>query len=507
MTNTTPFSTTLATLATLALAAVGAAQTGNNALLYSTQTTEESNQCATTPALNEVRPNEMEYVEPVAGPPLLYPYRGKAYLPLLGSNTVAGDVDCDAQYYEPTMFGRIDAIVHPKNDFGVNIPSNKTHVFFSPSEAFVDAGGVLLAPGDIGRLLPDVGGPGSIEHMVFEQDLKLAFGVPAADPFNVDAAAIVTDPATLEKGLMISLEETTIINVPPYGSTPVEDGAILFVPGAAITWAAAADGAQIIPLGNIAPASGWIAAREVDVDQWVQNSQISNPAGAPRGFIGDVDGLSQDPIGFGWQSNWSPFFYPHIMFCGDDAADPNPFMGLEGGGVVSTLGNGSIGVINGRPLGEVFPLPTSGEQVGLVTTPSVGALAGLSVATVRTPHFSMDTQQGVMLAPGIIDIEIGGADPFNPPPIVLWDLGANTPCGFDPGMIPVPNPDFSVLYPVTFFGSTTPVPPSGCVNVNLPIPAAVFPLLVGQALEWQAAQINLPTATYHLTNPVRTAFF
>lgn len=491
-------------------AALGAtsAAAQNNGLLYTTAAPERSNQCGSTPALNRVMPNSIQYVEPVAGAPAVYPYRSKAFLPMLGSNMVGGDDDCDTQITNPNMFGaQIDAVLHPRNSFGVVIPADKSQCYFSPAGPFTDISGNTLTPGDVGRLLPTLGGAGLVDHFVHEADLRAAFGVPAASIFNVDAVCMARSlMSTGGMDLYISLEDTTPIDVPAYGPTLVEDGAILYIPAPAIAWATGPDGEEFIPLGAIAPASGWIAARESFVDMWVNNSQISDRTGAPVTQIGDLDGLTPDPMGPGWQSPWAPFRFPHLLFCGDDPSITTPGVGLSGGGIVSTVANGSIGVVNARPMGEVFPLPTSGGQDGLVTS-NVRALNGLSITNAFRSHFSMDTEQGRLLAPGIINIEIGGGDAGGPPAIVLWDLATNAPCGFDPGVFSLPNLDFSMLYPTSVFGSTL-INPAGCSTVSLPIPAAVYFFLAGQALEWQAAQVmTSTTGATHLTNPVRVEFY
>ena len=114
---------------------------------YSTLVDERANQCPVTPGLNRVRSSSLEYVEPIAHPVVgVYPYTGKAYMPALGYNTVSGDVDCDAVYFDPGMFDGIDAVMHPREINGSPVAPDKSRVFFSPNSAFTDLSGTVLRP-------------------------------------------------------------------------------------------------------------------------------------------------------------------------------------------------------------------------------------------------------------------------------------------------------------------------------------------------------------------------
>ncbi len=494
---------TILTTATFAIlsAAAATAQNGNG-LLYSTLVDEQSNQCASTPGLNLVRDNSLQYVEPVPHPVLgVYPYESKAYMPGLGYNTVAGDVDCDGNYFDPTSFDGVDASLHPRDMIGVPTQLDKTRVFISGQSQYNDVYGNFAAPGDVWRFRTAVGGAGSIEYFLTEQDARNAFGIAASDPFNIDAITIGrSTPGAIGFDIILSVEDDVMINVASVGSMFVEDGAILMIPSWAVgVWNVAADGAVLVGAGSVAPNTGMLLATEPDVDAWVGASNISNHVGAPAGLIGDVDGLANDPWGTTWFSTWATTPAPDLLISGEM---------LTGAGVISTQGGGQIGVVNSM-LGLPAPFPTSGLQVGLITTGGVHSLDALALTRPNLSHFTMDSPTEQILGAGPMTIEIGGGDPAGPPALVLIDLGSNLPCGFDPATFPGPiNPDFPHVYPTTVF-TNLPINPNGTATFTLPISAGLWNLFntASVALEFQAYQGTFTGLPGKLSNPIRVQFY
>ena len=344
-----------------------------------------------------------------------------------------------------------------------------------------------------------------------DQDIRAAFQIPASVNLDVDAVALsrsINAAGIVSLDIYLSFEGPTAVDIVPFGPLILRDGAIVCIPGPAVSgWGVSAtDGAALVPLGSVLPGSGLLIARENDVDGWVANSGISDETGAPVTMIGDLDGLTLDPLGGSFQTSSTPFPIPNLIFCGDDPTDLAPGLGLSGAGMVSTRSSGQIAQIGGVPMGLPAPLMTLGEHAGLVTLPRVGSLDGLAIARPRTSHFTMDTPTEQLFGAGTLSLELGGGSPAGPA-IVLFGLGANAPCGFDPSTFPAPlNFDFPTVYPTVVF-SVIPIGANGCGTQALPIPAAIHTALLGNALEFQAFQGPLGGSPVpRVSNPIRIAF-
>ena len=137
------------------------AQAPQRGLLYTPRHQETSQQCAGTPALNEVRSNEVQYVVPDPASP----YDSEQFAPLQAYTTMIGDNNLDGLYWEPHLFGEqptvagedftgIDALLRARDSQGRAIrPVNARNLFLS-SSATVNhclgaAAGYPITSGDI----------------------------------------------------------------------------------------------------------------------------------------------------------------------------------------------------------------------------------------------------------------------------------------------------------------------------------------------------------------------
>lgn len=368
-------------------------------LLYTTNQPETSTQCPPLPGITTVAVNDIEHIVPAIPP--AWP---GAFQTRQACEVMWGDQDGDGSFAEPTLFGRIDALLPPFHVGGGAIQPNGRNVWFSPEvQTTALVGAPLLHEAELGRMLPN----GVLEEFINRAQVYAAFGLPAAAQANIDAAAMVWNV-----GLFLSFENAVNINTAFNGMVAgVPDGAILAIPFNSIVWAASAyDGAAVV--ANVVAGSGVIVLGEPQVDALVAASGIRDNAGVPVMAIGDTDGLEADPQGGMFFSQglvehqqFPGGMVPNLIFCGQN---------LTGGGIVSTSGN--IAVVNGVPMGNAAGA-TTGADLGLVTAGGVGSLNGLGLTGVVQPRF-VTACTSRLLAPGNINFEVA-ADPGG---VVLFAL-------------------------------------------------------------------------------------
>ncbi len=215
---------------------------------------------------------------------------------------------------------------------------------WGPRDVFVSKASDLTRAwedGDVFRF----SGQGTLEFFLTEAQVLVAIGQTGAND-NVDVDAICMDASG---DLFLSFDATETVN----GSS-AEDGSIVFIPAAAITYDANLD------VSSIAAGAAVVLANESDIAALIVASGVRDARGAtPPTTTSDVElsALEIDPNGGTFTSPLDPnLVVPNLLFSWDDADND--------GAVLSTAGGGSFAVVNGVPLASA--VATTGTQLGLI---------------------------------------------------------------------------------------------------------------------------------------------
>ncbi len=460
-----------------------------DALIFTTASNELT-ACPKPAALEEIEPQDVMSVVPSLVPPC-----AEKFAPHNAFLTLAGDEDGDSQIWEAVLSGAIDALVwdpdaagatdahgnggNPDDpDGGQGGPgagviggSDLRGLFFSPKHDIddcVNASGTptVFTDGDVARIVAD----GQFSFLIREEQIKSAFGIPNADEINVDAVALDRDQLIL----YLSLEEAHTIDTTNAGTVVAEDGAILAIP--------------LLAYGEpvtVAAASGLLVAHEVQVDNYVSNSNVRDRSNMAPAGIGDTDGLHV--IGGTWANQWGQ--WNHLMFCGEN---------LTGGAVLSTRPNGagttgSIMQLNGIPLANNAS-PTTGGRVGLRTAfPNAGSLNGLECRKAWSVcNFVLETSTPQQAPGGAFDIQIGGAMPGAA--LLLAHFRFDTACYVHPILAPWANPCFPEIIQFQIPVGPVPIGAAGFGVQTLAVPAGAAALdLTLQAVTFDGVQFHFST--------------
>lgn len=154
-------------------------------------------------------------------------------------HVMAGDENGDGQYWNPNLFGSIDALstgfgfFWQTNSIGKVAP-NPRMVFWSPSAVMgnhINSPTNItpsLRPGDIGRILPN----GTVELLMSEAHFRTALGCGPSVALDIDAFAY--EPGL---GIYFSLDGDTLCQLACSSSQTnwVNDGSVLAIPWSAVT--------------------------------------------------------------------------------------------------------------------------------------------------------------------------------------------------------------------------------------------------------------------------------
>jgi hypothetical protein len=434
-------------LVATALVALSGAAAAQSAVLYTTRSTSATNQWVTVGALDSVSPEEVQLNVPVAG--VLTP--SLAFATQQSWCETIGDHDGDGAYWESPLFGAIDAIVPARMPNGALLPPSARQLFVSPANDLAHVGlGWTFHRGDLGRILPG----GQLELMISETLIKVAYGIPAANRVNVDAATLSFDPVV--GGLYLSFEADETVD---FGAGPftLRDGAITRIPLNMMGIGASPYDLATLVFG-VAPMSAVGVFSEAQVDAMVAASNVADDAGAAVATIGDTDGIAFDAGGA-------------LLFTGEN---------LRGGAILTPAGGGSIAVINGRSMGRVVPNPNDGQHVGLL--PTATSLGALAVVPAATWSLTTDSLTGAC-AGCVAQFEVGGA-PAGGPAWLLVNVAPDVVGPADPSASFfgwVGNPE---LYP---FALALPIAigADGCGGASAPLPA-----VAGWHMTAQSVSVN-----------------
>ena len=483
----------------LALPAAGMAAEDGRGLLFTTRFDEQSNQSSVPyDALNYVHDEEVQYVVPEDTINPLFDYTSKQWATNLGYNFLVGDYDGDGDYYNRSIFGAVDALLHPRKGNGARIyPITMRQLFFSPREEVASVIAAAppfvstLRPADVGRIVPG----GLFEIFLSEDQVRDAFRISPNEKFNIDAIMLhKTDQWSPQyQGIYLSFEDAVTITISG-GTYTVNDGAVLRIPGNGIAWTVSTYDSVSLLAGSVTPGTGQIILTESDVNAVVATSGVKNNSGSPVSSIGDLDGLTLPKVSGYFTSQHVTGPVHHFWFCGYNTAG--------GGAILSTEYGGSIPTLNGVPMANNDPgtAASTGEQVGLVTPGGVGSLNGLAITGDDLSHFVLDSTTPQPSGPGVINVQIGGAPAYPGNVFFGWEIGIGTAGGVDVGG---PPPGIFAIHPGTFpeffrphsmklpFLVPVAVDSDNCAEWTIDV-TPFYPLVVGRNLRFQAAFPSKP---------------
>jgi len=425
---------TLSLLSPLCLAAAAAAQGPDFLLTYSQPELTLSGSAGTV--LRFLYPNEVCNLEWSNGP--CSSLSAEKWAPRTCYHTMAGDEDGDGQWWEPGIFGTIDALMEGVATTPAAGLANARTVFFSPSVAMGTnvSGAPGLRPGDVGRIIRDVSfNDGQVEHFMRQEQFNQALGLPLNTPIDIDAIAFAPG-----FGVFFSLDQDTPALL-TCGPTFVQDGAILCVPDFAITYT------WDFRVASVWPNSAQVVYTEAQVDAMVVGAGITNRFGNCIPNAIDTEALEIDwngAIQVITPCSGAVLQVPDLIFTTET---------MTGAGVCTTAGGGTIyNGLCGPAATNCGSGPTLGWQMGIQpTNATLGAPSYVNaLASTRTLRYSMEPQQHVVnVPPGGLPMGSQMVDVSSPfaTNFVFWTPSAFlpstvTPSATLPWAVPLCFPDF-----------------------------------------------------------------
>lgn len=362
-------------------------------------------------SLSQIRPNEIaHYMIPPTG---CGSVSAEKWAPRGMFHTQAGDEDGDDSYWEPGLFGQIDALSYSAWPMTPNSPWNRRTIFFSPRQPMGNAVslGASLRPGDVGRIVRGAAGDGQVEYLITAEMVQIALGLPPTPAVvNVDAVSV-----TRQFGVVFSLEFDRPVALCT-GATMVRDGDVLMIPGSAISWTS--DGR----VASVAPGSAVIAYDEGQMDLFVSSANVANRNGICLSTIGDTDALQ---VVFGAPTVGSvptcfgPAPLPELFFSGSM---------LTGGAILTTAGGGMIRPGPCGPMGTTCGGFTSGMQIGLrPPSPTQGIASSVNgLCDNRTQLFTLESPTPQVAVGTAFSLDVNSPGPLT---FILCSFAPSGPAG------------------------------------------------------------------------------
>lgn len=375
------------------LAASALAQ--NPSLLFTTSQPEQTLSGSGGTSLAFLRPNEVAQFD-------LWPcpsFSAEKWGTRTVYDTMAGDSNADGWIHEALRFGAIDALLEMPNVAGSSGLPSQRNVFFSPSQAMGTAISGLpgLRPGDTARITYNTMGFGQVEHFLTAEDLQIALGLPPV-PLIVDLDAIAADPSL---GIFFSIDQNLPVAA-ACGVNFLQDGDVMVIPVAAITWT------WDMRVAAVVPGSAEMVYPEALMDAFTANANVANANGACVTQVGDVEGLEID---------WNGTIFGVPGCTGTVTARPALVFtasNLTGCGVLTTNLGGQIYAPSCGPLATTCGFgATLGNQMGVLPpTAAIGVPSYVNaIASSRSHVFVLEPQLHIapLGSPAVVDINSPGA--------------------------------------------------------------------------------------------------
>ncbi|MCA8975529.1 MAG: hypothetical protein KDC98_12470 [Planctomycetes bacterium] len=347
-------------------------------LTYSQTETTLSGSNGTSLAV--LRPNEIAHLEYSNGP--CSSLSAEKWAPRTAFHTMAGDENGDAMYWNPAIFGAIDALLEGVSATPVGGVNLRT-IFWSPDVAM--GAGVSapnqLRPGDIGHIVRNSAGDGRVEYFITQEQINNALGIPLNTPIDVDAAAF--QPGI---GVFLSLDSDQPA-MTPCGPMLIQDGAIFLIPDTALTYT------PDFRIAATSPSSVFVLYTEAQVDAMVANALVTDRFGACLTQAVDTESLSFDWNGAGATINWCPgtaVWVPDLLFSVETGT---------GASILTTAAGGSIASSSCTTFGRTCGGgPTFGPDTGIrPTSTAVGAPSFVnSLLGTWTMRYSLEARNPVL---------------------------------------------------------------------------------------------------------------
>jgi hypothetical protein len=373
--------------------------------LYTTSQNEQTLTGSGGTNLRLIHPNDV-----VGLPALPCPQRAEKWSPRQAYLTMAGDENGDASYWNPALFGSIDALLVTAFSSGAAMTNPRT-VWFSPSNAMGTAvsGGLGLRPGDIGRIVRTTAGDGRVQYFIRQEMINQALGLPLTTPIDVDAAAFGPN-----QGLYLSLD-SDITCTPCGGPVLLRDGDVFCIPPGAYTMTAAGT------MSGVLANSAVVVYTEAMMDAFVASAAVANNVGMCVPAAIDTESLEIDWANPGTLAipgcTGTVVFVPNFLFTTES---------LTGGAILTTAFGGQIhgstcGLV-GTPCGFG---PTLGNQIGLLPPSASTGIPSYvnALASTRIFEFAAEAKLPQIPIGGVAQID------FNSPGFMTWVFLTFAPTG------------------------------------------------------------------------------
>lgn len=393
---------TLRLLAPFSLAALAAAQAQEGLISFSQPENTLSGSGATV--LGQLRPNETAVLEWGTTTGCLG-LSAEKWAPRTCYHTMAGDEDANATYFNPAIFGSIDALVETMPATGTGWQNQRT-VFWSISAPM----GTNVAinpfrPGDVARIIRAGIGDGQVQYFMRQEQFNMALGLPLPTPIDVDAIAF-----SPQFGVFFSLDANILCNT-ACGPMLVQDGDVICVPPAAITYT------PDMRIASVVANSAIVVITEAQIDTMVVNAQVTDRFGVCLANAIDLESLEFDMSSatqtYTGCTAGMVVFSSQLIFSVETGT---------GASLLTTAGGGAIWNGPCTPMGTACASgPTLGNQSGLrPTTPLIGAPSYVNAFTLsHTNRYVLEPQNHVLnvfpagAAAGSTMIDVGSPFPWN----------------------------------------------------------------------------------------------
>lgn len=344
-------------------------------------------------------------------------YTAEKYTPLVAQQTLLGDEDGDGDVHTDRLMEGIQALLvkpyrwdkrgrRPVRRTG---PINQREVYITPIKApgTTVSGAPGLRPCDSGAIVAN----GQIEHFIRGEQIISAFGMVDSKRQKLTPGQLRLDAITVDRDMRIYLSfeddhNLSLMCGANVVSYQIKDGAIVVIPANA--WTPDANG----NVGAVAARRGVIALSEAQVDAMIANAKMTDLGNNCLSVGVDTDGLALDSEGGTFKVSFCnrSFLLPNLLFSSET---------MTGAGVASTRNGGEIAKVNGCALAGACGVGAStGHQMGLASTTSVGSLDGLVTLEKNPCRFVIGLPTPKCLGTGNCEWHIGTN--LNVPAVFLY---------------------------------------------------------------------------------------